>query len=319
MNTSCHAFSTDPPSGISASSARLVPSVAPALAASGLSLEVDTLSTDTTFTAKPTTVIAVVLAGSAALMGEPEPVHVGAGSVLVIPPGERHGFCSFGNAEGLQLARLSFDAQKLLPRSDELVSLGGIGAALAAPHTESDGTAFRPRTLTIAPRHLSVTRDALARLGAEAAEARLGQSLLLRALLLELLVVLARAERAGTTDSDRHRARLERTLAFIHEHFRERLTLGELASRSGMSVSRFSCLFRETLGTSPLDYVSSARMREARRLLSDRSRSITEVAYAVGYQDSNYFSRAFKLHHGISPRESRQMSRIGRAPTASVC
>jgi AraC-like DNA-binding protein len=52
-------------------------------------------------------------------------------------------------------------------------------------------------------------------------------------------------------------------------------------------------------------------MREARRLLRTPGQSIAEFAYGVGFQDSNYFSRAFRQHHGMSPREFRDMARIG--------
>ena len=83
-----------------------------------------------------------------------------------------------------------------------------------------------------------------------------------------------------------------------------------ISRHAGMSISRFSCVFREALGTSPLDYVAATRMREARQLLRAPGQSIAEVAYAVGFQDSNYFSRSFKQHHGMSPREFRDMARI---------
>ena len=150
----------------------------------------------------------------------------------------------------------------------------------------------------------------MSRIERELAEPRLGHELFLQAQLLELLVMLARSERIAEPDPARHRARLEHTLSFIHERFSEQLSLAALARHAGMSISRFSCLFRESLGTSPLEYVATTRMREARKLLRTPGQSIAEVAYAVGFQDSNYFSRSFKQHHGMSPREFRDVSRI---------
>ena len=122
--------------------------------------------------------------------------------------------------------------------------------------------------------------------------------------------MLARSDRISEPDPARHRARLEQTLSFIHERYCEQLSLAALARHAGMSISRFSCLFRESLGTSPLEYVAATRMREARKLLRTPGQSIAEIAYAVGFQDSNYFSRSFKQHHGMSPREFRDVSRI---------
>jgi AraC-like DNA-binding protein len=226
---------------------------------------------------------------------------VGAGSVLLVPRGAVLGLRS---VEDLKLTRLCFDAEQLLPARAGGTPLGSVDAAL------SDKNGREPALLGVSPRHAGAVSEALGRIEAELREPRLGHELLLRAQLLELLVVLARAEHTPPEDPQRHRPRLEQTLALIHERFSEALSLAALARHAGMSISRFSCVFREALGTSPLDYVAATRMREARRLLRAPGQSIAEVAYAVGFQDSNYFSRSFKQHHGMSPREFRDMARI---------
>jgi len=226
---------------------------------------------------------------------------VGTGSVLLVPRGESLGLRS---VEELKLTRLCLDPERLLPARAVFEPLGSVDAALA------DLNARVPTVLGVSPRHAGAIAEALGRIEAELREPRLGHELLLRAQLLELLVVLARAEHTPAEDPQRHRPRLEQTLALIQDHFSEPLSLAALARHAGMSISRFSCVFREALGTSPLEYVAATRMREARRLLRAPGQSISEVAYAVGFQDSNYFSRSFKQHHGMSPREFRDMARI---------
>lgn len=244
----------------------------------------------------------VVTSGRARLRSpEGEESLVGAGSVLLVP---RNGSLSLRSVEELKLTRLSFDAERLLPVRAAFEALGSVDLALVQPEIG------KFTLLGVAPRHAGAISEALGRIEAELREPRLGHELLLRAQLLELLVVLARAEHTPAENPQRHRPRLEQTLALIHERFSEQLSLAALARHAGMSISRFSCVFREALGTSPLDYVAATRMREARRLLRAPGQSISEVAYAVGFQDSNYFSRSFKQHHGMSPREFRDVARI---------
>jgi AraC-like DNA-binding protein len=262
----------------------------------------ETLSGDWSFHDPGLTQLLVVTSGRARLRNaNGEDSLVGAGSVLLVPQGHD---LSLRSVEQLKLTRLCFDAERSLPARALLAPLGSV--ALALLNFDAGGRIL----LGVSPRHAGAVSEALGRIEAELHEPRLGHELLLRAQLLELVVVLARAEHTAAEDPQRHRPRLEQTLSLIHEHFSEPLSLAALARHAGMSISRFSCVFRETLGTSPLDYVAATRMREARRRLRAAGQSIAEVAYAVGFQDSNYFSRSFKQHHGMSPREFRDMSRI---------
>jgi AraC-like DNA-binding protein len=257
-----------------------------------------TLCGDVTFHDAAQVLLLVVASGRARLSEGGTESLLGTGTVLVVP---RARTLTLRSAEQLKLTLLSFDVTE---QREALEALGRLGLTLLTP---GEG----PTTLLgLAPRHLDALSEVLSRIELELEQPRLGHDLFLQAQLLELLVMLARSERIAEPDPGRHRARLEHTLAFIHERYNEQLSLAALARHAGMSISRFSCLFRESLGTSPLEYVAATRMREARKLLRTPGQSIAEVAYAVGFQDSNYFSRSFKQHHGMSPREFRDVSRI---------
>jgi len=279
--------------------------VAPALATPAhaiASLVRETLAGDVSFCDPASTLLLVVASGRARVksaLGEER--LVGAGSVLLVARGEH---LSLRSVEQLKLTRLCFDAERLLPAPAELEALHSVDAALV-------GRTKRGTTLLgLSARHAGAASDLLGRIEAELGEPRLGHQLLLRAQLLELLVVLARAEHSAGEDPARHRPRLARTIDLIHQRFNQPLSLAALARHAGMSISRFSCVFRELLGSSPLEFVAQVRMGEARRLLRAPGLSIAEVAYAVGFQDSNYFSRSFKQHHAMTPREFRDMARI---------
>ena len=74
-----------------------------------------------------------------------------------------------------------------------------------------------------------------------------------------------------------------------------------VAEQCGVSAGYLSRLFSEHLGVPFNDHLNSVRLDVAQRLLQDGDRTVKEIAYAVGYQDPNYFSRIFKKYTGHSP------------------
>ena len=73
-----------------------------------------------------------------------------------------------------------------------------------------------------------------------------------------------------------------------------------------LSESRFSHLFKEICGISPLEYIQSLRLKKATELLENTDMSVAKIAEAVGIADQNYFSRFFKSKTGVSPRRYRE-------------
>ncbi len=102
-----------------------------------------------------------------------------------------------------------------------------------------------------------------------------------------------------------HKRLLNDVLAYIHRHYDEPLSVGELASRFYISPSHLSHLFKEQLGKGVIAYCNEHRIGKAKiMLLSDKS-PVTEIARASGFDDINYFSRTFKRLTGKTPTEFR--------------
>jgi AraC-like DNA-binding protein len=80
-------------------------------------------------------------------------------------------------------------------------------------------------------------------------------------------------------------------------------TLQELAERVGMSRSTFALKFKETVGASPLDYLTRWRMLLAGDRLANSSDPISVIALSLGYESESAFSTAFKRVMGCSPRQ----------------
>lgn len=93
------------------------------------------------------------------------------------------------------------------------------------------------------------------------------------------------------------------TLRIMEAHPDRPWTVGQIAKGMGLSRSAFAAKFRAHVGRSPIEYLTEVRMKYAADLLRGASGiPLWEVGRRVGYQDESSFARAFKLHHGISPR-----------------
>ena len=101
----------------------------------------------------------------------------------------------------------------------------------------------------------------------------------------------------------------------MHEDPARRWTLQDLAKRAGMSRSSFALKFKQTVGDSPMEYLTRWRMLLAGDKLTHSSVSITEIARSLGYESESAFSTAFRRVMGTSPR---QYSRHQNSPKHSV-
>lgn len=89
--------------------------------------------------------------------------------------------------------------------------------------------------------------------------------------------------------------------------------LDEMARVANLSKYHFIRSFRKATGTTPWRHVINRRMMEAKQFLSDPDYSVQQIAFHLGYNDPNYFSRAFRKETGMSPRAFRKQHAAGAA------
>ncbi|MBE6567443.1 MAG: AraC family transcriptional regulator [Ruminococcaceae bacterium] len=112
----------------------------------------------------------------------------------------------------------------------------------------------------------------------------------------------------GTADAS---GKIAEACRRMHATLAEELPIAYYADACHLSESRFTHLFREVMGKSPVSYLIEARIRRAEELLSDSSLSVSAVADAVGVKNPYYFSRLFKKQTGYSPVAYRKKQRTG--------
>ena len=91
--------------------------------------------------------------------------------------------------------------------------------------------------------------------------------------------------------------------SWIKENFREFFSVEELAEQQNMSVSLFHQRFKSAVGMGPLQCQKRLRLTEARRLMLDEGRNVTEASIEVGYESLSQFIRDYRKMFGAAPKE----------------
>ena len=100
-------------------------------------------------------------------------------------------------------------------------------------------------------------------------------------------------------------AHYHRVLAYIRSQLDQTITVDALAREAGMSPSHFSRVFKETVGSTPMQYILAYRIEQAMRMMADATQSLGTIAFACGFSDQAHFSRSFKQVTGQSPKDFR--------------
>ena len=93
---------------------------------------------------------------------------------------------------------------------------------------------------------------------------------------------------------------------YIDHHFKESLTLDQLAEEAHMNKFYLSHAFKQEYGISPINYMISRRLEESKYLLAETDLSMSQIAQLLGFSSLSYFSQVFRKTQGLSPMEYRQ-------------
>ena len=110
---------------------------------------------------------------------------------------------------------------------------------------------------------------------------------------------------AGIRQGDQ--ALKEKIYNYMHTNYKQELTLEELAEAIGMTTQYTSKIFKELFEVNYIDYLTDLRIEESMKLLKSTNLRVKEIASAVGYEDANYFCRAFKRKLKMTPKEYREI------------
>ncbi len=153
----------------------------------------------------------------------------------------------------------------------------------------------------------------------EAASGRADRAAVCQSLLRILLILMTRQHQSvlfpvpAEQKSSRECALVRR---YIDNHFKESLTLEQLAAVAHLNKFYLSHAFQKEYGVSPIRYLTRRRIQESRFLLAETDHSLSHIAQVLGFSSLSYFSQCFRRVEGVSPKEYRQRER--RKPPKEV-
>ncbi|NMO17249.1 helix-turn-helix transcriptional regulator [Pyxidicoccus fallax] len=142
--------------------------------------------------------------------------------------------------------------------------------------------------------------------GAATAAARITEALFVQ--VLRSLLLDAGQDAPGWLAGLRE-PRLAEALHLLHMDPARAWSVEELASRVGMSRTRFALLFQERIGQPPVAYLAQLRLELVAQRLRNGEESIAEIAHAVGFESQSGLSRAFRRRFGQTPSDFRRAAR----------
>jgi AraC family transcriptional activator of pobA len=218
-------------------------------------------------------------------------------ALVVVPAGTVHGFDFEPGTEGFVMSMTDQSLREIVQRDSGIATLFDAAATLELP-------AEALRSTDLVPAFNMLMREFARKLP--------GRALALDAW---IGVVLANARRlsrpAGETvegAAGRHQRLVMRFRQLIEGAYREGWSLADYASRLRVSESRLRNACLTVAEQSPMQIVHARILREAKRRLLYTSASVSEVAYALGFDDPAYFTRFFSQRTGTSPRAFRASS-----------
>ena len=130
---------------------------------------------------------------------------------------------------------------------------------------------------------------------------------ILTLLLRQLFILIHRQlTREHTRKNDYLEEEMSLAMQFFNDNYNTEVNIEEYASARGMSVSWFIRSFKQYMGMTPMQYITSIRINKARELLRNTNCSVQEISNLVGYENPLYFSRIFRKQTGFSPSRYRK-------------
>lgn len=248
------------------------------------------------------TELVVVLNGTGDHLFDEHRFPILAGDAFVIDVNHAHGY---RNTRDLGIVNVLFDERFLLEREPSLAAMPSYQAFVhlepfARQRLNSTGK------LRLSTEAMEETRLILHKLERELETRSEGYIAAAVSLLVELIVLLCRCYAAADDEGNRDLTDMGRVVGYLENHYASPVEITDLLALVAMSERSLLRKFSRATGTTPIQYLLRVRVSHAARLLRTTTRPVTEISGAVGFEDSNYFSRQFRQIVGVCPSAYRR-------------
>ncbi|MEK3724503.1 AraC family transcriptional regulator [Paenibacillus sp. FSL H8-0034] len=148
--------------------------------------------------------------------------------------------------------------------------------------------------------------------------AKKGKNFMLRGYLELIVGYLINSSEAFETRSSKPRtikldnkndSRVENIVSYMLNNYQTNMSIEEMSRMVNLSSSSLRRLFKQHTGKAPSEFLTELKMVVAAKRILETDARISDIAYQVGIEDPNYFSRMFKKHYGVTPFAYRQLAR----------
>jgi AraC-like DNA-binding protein len=226
---------------------------------------------------------------------------VSAGDIFLVQDKQEHYFKLRNN---LEIINIMYDTSQLSLPLDELKKIAGFNALFIIEPGYRKKYNYKNH-LYLNPVQLEKAEGFIHKMQTELSNKDSGWEISLYSNLLNLIIYLSRQYSKPNSREGKSLFRVAEIIGLLEQSYKKSWTLKEIAKKNGMSVNNLLLIFKKALGQSPIDYLIHLRIKKAIKLLKETNKPISEIAFDVGFNDSNYFSRQFKKVTGSSPKSQR--------------
>lgn len=245
--------------------------------------------------------LVIVTGGSGLHVSGQDSWELSAGDVFVIGGSREH---EYRDMKGLRLVNLLFQPHQLKMRLFDLPSVAGYHALFTLEPTRLPRQPAKGR-LRLNSKELTQIIEMVDRLESELIAREPGFAFMATAAFMQIIGLLSRCYGRNPSPDNRALLRIGEALSHLEQNIQNEVDLEELANIAHMSRRSFLRVFQSATGSSPLAWLIERRIERACGLLRHTDKRITEIAFDVGFNDSNYFTRQFRKTTGVSPRQYR--------------
>lgn len=226
--------------------------------------------------------------------------HVQEGSIVLILPGQIHEIDQFEEFR-MEYENIIFHPDMLIPKKMDSASSKFIQPLIHGQITVP--TVFTP----VYPYYMDIAGpiDACDEI---CKTKPVGYELYIKSMLFQLFFVLeSRCRNYGKVATNtKALEKIKSVIKYVENHYMEKIMIADMAALVGFSESHFMRYFKETIGTSFIDYLKEYRLTMAARLLHASDSSILDISEEVGFENLSYFNRAFKKRYHVTPSQYRK-------------
>jgi AraC-like DNA-binding protein len=245
--------------------------------------------------------LVIVTGGKCLHVTGSESWEIAAGDVFVVAGQREH---EYRDLVDLRLVNILYQPNKLKVSLFDLPSVAGYHALFTLEPSRNIRQPTKGR-LHLTGKELSQVIELADRLDSELKNREPGFGFMATATFMQIIGYLSRCYGRNPSPDGRALLRIGEALSHLERNIHREVDLDELANIAAMSRRSFLRVFQSATGTSPLAWVIEQRITRACNLLRHTDRQVTEIAFDVGFNDSNYFTRQFRKITGLSPRDYR--------------